>query len=150
MIVTLAIRQSQTGHCRSVVSFVISRNENRVTALVRNLLEPLAERILTFLELFDVRLEIVTHALDAREGSLACEDEFKIRGIEARQHSTPLFIEDVQRSSLERFNAIRSPEAAIGRIGQATDQLHITEVDTNRLVECTRVSKTVNTYTQYT
>ena len=41
--------------------------------LVRDLLEPLAEGVLTFLELFDVRLEVLTYALDAGEGPLAGE-----------------------------------------------------------------------------
>ncbi|MDL0126314.1 DNA polymerase I, partial [Halobacterium salinarum] len=41
-------------------------------------------------------------ALTKYFGKVAGDDDFKIRGIEARQRSTPPFIEDVQRDCLDR------------------------------------------------
>src|SRR6056297_3209820 len=52
-------------------------------------------------------------ALTKYFGKVAGDDEFKLRGIEARQRSTPSFIEDVQQDCLERFDATRSPDAVI-------------------------------------
>ncbi|AAG20834.1 Vng6163h (plasmid) [Halobacterium salinarum NRC-1] len=51
------------------------------------------------------------------------EDNFKIRGIEARQRSTPPFIEDVQRDCLDRLDATRSPDAVLGRLERAVNEL---------------------------
>jgi len=58
-------------------------------------------------------------ALTKYFGKVAGDDEFKIRGIEARQSSTPPFIEDVQRDCLERLNATRSPDAVLGCLERA-------------------------------
>jgi len=58
-------------------------------------------------------------ALTKYFGKVAGDDEFKIRGIEARQRSTPPFIEDVQRDCLERLNATRSPDAVLGCLERA-------------------------------
>ena len=77
-------------------------------------------------------------------------DEFKLRGIEARQRSTPAFIEDVQRECLERFDAVRSPEAVLTSLRDAIDRLHAGEVPIEDLVERNRVSKPLEGYTQNT
>ena len=37
---------------------------------------------------------------------------FKIRGIEARQHSTPPFIEDIQRDCLDRLDGTRCSDVS--------------------------------------
>jgi DNA polymerase I len=77
-------------------------------------------------------------------------DEFKIRGIEARQRSTPPFIEAVQRSCLDRFATTRSPEAVIKRAEEAIARLHAGHVDPADLVEEVRISKPLGTYTHTT
>lgn len=83
-------------------------------------------------------------------GKVAGEDEFKIRGIEARQRSTPKFVEDVQRDCLEILGRTQSPDAVISRLERAISDLHAGDVDPGRLVERNRVSKSVEAYTQYT
>jgi len=80
-------------------------------------------------------------ALTKYFGKVAGDDEFKIRGIEARQRSTPPFIEDVQRDCLDRLDATRSPDAVLGRLERAIDELQAGNVAVERLVERNRVSK---------
>ncbi|WP_277543671.1 type B DNA-directed DNA polymerase [Haloarcula laminariae] len=89
-------------------------------------------------------------ALTKYFGKVAAEDDFKIRGIEARQRSTPPFIEDVQRDCLERLDATQSPEAVLTRLQKAIEQLHTGKVQVERLVERNRVSKPLEGYTQNT
>ncbi|MDG5775236.1 type B DNA-directed DNA polymerase [Haloarculaceae archaeon H-GB2-1] len=89
-------------------------------------------------------------ALTKYFGKVAGEDKFKIRGIEARQRSTPPYIEDVQRSCLERFDATRSPEAVIRYLKKAIERLHAGEVPVEELVERNRVTKPLDCYTQTT
>ncbi|SFC70083.1 DNA polymerase I [Halobiforma haloterrestris] len=116
-------------------------------------------------EAVDVRLEHEAHydwvafvpqresaagALTKYFGRVAGEDEFKIRGIEARQRSTPEFIADVQRECLERFDVTRSPEAVLVCLEDALERLHAGTVPTDRLVERNRVSKPLEGYTQNT
>ncbi len=48
-------------------------------------------------------------ALTNSFGKVAGGDDFKIRGIEARQRSTPPYIEAVQQKCLERFDTTLSP-----------------------------------------
>ena len=64
-------------------------------------------------------------ALTKYFGKVAGENDFKIRGIEARQRSTPPFIEDVQRDCLQ----------------DAIKRLHAGTVPVEQLVERNRVSK---------
>jgi len=73
-----------------------------------------------------------------------------VTGIEARQRSTPTFIEKVQRECLERFDATRSPEAVLTLLRDAIDRLHAGEVPIEDLVERNRVSKPLERYTQNT
>ncbi|WP_187367440.1 type B DNA-directed DNA polymerase [Haloferax sp. KTX1] len=89
-------------------------------------------------------------ALTKYFGKVAGEDEFKIRGIEARQRSTPSFIEDVQRDCLDRLDATRSPDAVLGRLERAIKELHSGTVAAEQLVERNRVSKPLEGYTQNT
>ncbi|WP_135536505.1 type B DNA-directed DNA polymerase [Halostella pelagica] len=89
-------------------------------------------------------------ALTKYFGKVAGKDEFKIRGIEARQRSTPEFIEDVQRDCLEILGQTQSSDAVINRLERAISELHAGDVDSDRLVERNRVSKPVEAYTQYT
>jgi DNA polymerase I len=69
---------------------------------------------------------------------------------EARQHSTPLFIEEVQLECLKRFNAIRSLEAVLTSLRDTIDRLHAVEVPIKQLVERNRVSKPLEEYTNQT
>jgi DNA polymerase I len=83
-------------------------------------------------------------------GKVAGEDDFKIRGIEARQRSTPPFIEDVQRDCLERFDTTRSPDAVLDCLQNTIKRLHARTVPVEQLVERNRVSKPLEGYTQNT
>ncbi len=89
-------------------------------------------------------------ALTKYFGSVAGEDTFKLRGIEARQRSTPRFIENVQRSCLSRFDATRSPEAVLDCLQAAIQQLHAGKVPVDDLLKRRRVSKPLSGYTQNT
>jgi DNA polymerase I len=89
-------------------------------------------------------------ALTKYFGKVAGDDDFKIRGIEARQRSTPPFIEDVQRDCLDRLDATRSPDAVLGRLERAIDELQAGNVAVERLVERNRVSKPLERYTNQT
>ena len=89
-------------------------------------------------------------ALTKYFGKVAGEDDFKIRGIEARQRSTPAFIEDVQRDCLKRLDATRSADAVLGLLERAIDELQADNVPVEQLVERNRVSKPLEGYTQNT
>ena len=89
-------------------------------------------------------------ALTKYFGKVAGDDNFKIRGIEARQRSTPPFIENVQRNCLERLDATRSPAAVLDCLQDAVRRLHAGTVPIEHLVERNRVSKPLEGYTQNT
>ncbi|MCL9813493.1 type B DNA-directed DNA polymerase [Natranaeroarchaeum aerophilus] len=89
-------------------------------------------------------------ALTKYFGKVAGADEFKIRGLEARQRTTPPFIEDVQRDCLDRLAGTRSPDAVLRRLERAIEALHNGEVAVDRLVKRNRVSKPLEGYTQNT
>jgi len=83
-------------------------------------------------------------------GKVADDDEFKIRGIEARQRSTPRLIEDIQRDCLERLDTTRSPKAVLRHLEEAIEKLHTGDVAVEKLIERNRVSKPLEGYTQNT
>ena len=89
-------------------------------------------------------------ALTKYFGKVAGDDDFKIRGIEARQRSTPPFIEDIQRDCLDRLDATRSPDAVLGRLERAIDELQAGNVAVERLVERNHASKPLEGYSQNT
>jgi DNA polymerase I len=89
-------------------------------------------------------------ALTKYFGKVAGEDDFKIRGIEARQRSTPPFIKEVQRECLKRFDATRSPEAVLSCLEDAIERLHTGEVPVEQLIKRNRISKPLEGYTQNT
>ena len=89
-------------------------------------------------------------ALTKYFGKVAGADEFKVRGIKARQRSTPPFIEKVQRDCLEQFDVTRSPDAVIDSLQDALTRLHAGTVPIESLVERNRVSKPLERYTQNT
>ncbi len=94
--------------------------------------------------------ESTAGALTKYFGKVDSGDKFKIRGIEARQRSTPSFVEDVQRECLDRLNETLSPEAVLRYLEQAIAELHAGEVGVDQLVERNRVSKPLERYTQNT
>ncbi|WP_049911833.1 type B DNA-directed DNA polymerase [Halorubrum kocurii] len=83
-------------------------------------------------------------------GKVAGDDGFKIRGIEARQRSTPPLIKDVQRDCLDRLDATRSPDAVLDCLQNAIKRLHAGTVPVEQLVKRNRVSKPLEGYTQNT
>ncbi|WP_202904589.1 type B DNA-directed DNA polymerase [Haloarcula rubripromontorii] len=89
-------------------------------------------------------------ALTKYFGKVAGADDFKVRGIEVRQRSTPPFIEKVQRDCLEQFDATRSPDTVIDSLQDAVTRLHAGTVPIEDLVERNRVSKPLEGYTQNT
>ena len=89
-------------------------------------------------------------ALTKYFGKVAGEDDFKIRGIEARQRSTPPFIKEVQRECLKRFDATRSPEAVLSCLEDAIERLHTGEVPVEQLIKRNRISKPLEGYTRNT
>ena len=89
-------------------------------------------------------------ALTKYFGKVAEKDELRIRGIEARQRSTPPFIEDIQRSCLKRLDATRSPDAVLNYLQDAIKRLHTGMVPVEQLVERNRVSTPLEGYTQNT
>ncbi|RLM42031.1 type B DNA-directed DNA polymerase [Haloarcula sp. Atlit-47R] len=89
-------------------------------------------------------------ALTKYFGKVSGEEEFKLRGIEARQRSTPPFIEGVQRECIEVLDETRSADAVIRRLKAAIASLHSGEVAADQLVERNRVSKPLEGYTQNT
>ena len=80
-------------------------------------------------------------ALTKYFGKVAGDDEYKIRGIEARKRSTPTFIEDIQRDCLERLDATRSPDTVLYCLQDAIKCLHAGTVPVEQLVERNCVSK---------
>ncbi|WP_311170869.1 type B DNA-directed DNA polymerase [Halobellus ordinarius] len=133
-----------------------------VAAADRESITELADRIT---EAVEIKLEHESHydwvafvpqrdsnagALTKYFGKVADEDEFKIRGIEARQRSTPPFIANVQRDCIEQFDATRSPEAVLRILSDAIEELHEGTVAVDQLVEKNRVSKPIEGYTQRT
>ncbi len=104
----------------------------------REHLEMLAAEIT---ECIQIRLEL---------GKVDSDDEFKIRDIEARQRSTPPFVETVQQDCLDRLDATRSPTAVLGCLQDAIERLHAGGVPVEDLVERNRVSKTLEGYSQNT
>ncbi|MFC7043841.1 type B DNA-directed DNA polymerase [Halonotius sp. GCM10025705] len=89
-------------------------------------------------------------ALTKYFGKVADKDEFKLRGIEARQRSTPAFIEAVQRDCLEQFDATRSPDIVLDCLRDAIERLHAEGVPVEQLIERNRVTKPLEGYTQNT
>jgi DNA polymerase I len=89
-------------------------------------------------------------ALTKYFGAVADRDEYKIRGIEARQRSTPQFVESLQRELLRVVDRERSPAAVADRVARALGQLRCGAVDSSNLVITKRVSKEPAAYQQRT
>jgi DNA polymerase I len=78
------------------------------------------------------------------------ESSYKRRGIEARQRSTPPFLEAVQLELIQALGRTRSPEAVCDRLQREIAALARGDVPPNRLAITNRVSKRVEEYSQST
>jgi len=77
-------------------------------------------------------------------------DAIKMRGIEARQRSTPSWVTTVQEDALRVFDATQSPEAVCDVCRRHLTALRHGDVATDDLVVANRVSKHADAYTQET
>ena len=76
--------------------------------------------------------------------------DYKFRGIETRQRSTPAFVADVQRDLVEVLDEHREPEAVCDRLARAISRLRSGGVDPDDLVVRTSASKELTDYDQRT
>ena len=89
-------------------------------------------------------------ALTKYFGKVAGEDEYKYRGIECRQRSTPSYIDEAQKALIRAVDEYRDPEAVCEELRSWVDRLERGAVDPNELVITNRVSKKREDYTQST
>ena len=87
-------------------------------------------------------------ALTKYFGKVAGEDEYKYRGIECRQRSTPSYIDEAQKALIRAVDEHRDPEAVCEELRSWVDRLERGVVDPNELVITNRVSKKREDYTQ--
>lgn len=71
---------------------------------------------------------------------------FKVRGIEARQRSTPPYVAECQRDMLEAFDTHRTPEAVCDLLKRQVQRLRSGNVDADDLLVRKRVSKEADQY----
>jgi DNA polymerase, archaea type len=76
--------------------------------------------------------------------------EYKYRGIECRQRSTPVWIKTAQRELIETLDSSRSPETVCDRLQRQLGELRSGQVDPQALAIDNRASKHVTEYSQYT
>ncbi|WP_254663091.1 DNA polymerase domain-containing protein [Haladaptatus sp. W1] len=89
-------------------------------------------------------------ALTKYFGKVAGEDEYKYRGIECRQRSSPSYIDEAQKALIRAVDAYRDPEAVCEELRSWVDRLERGAVDPSELVITNRVSKKKEDYTQST
>jgi DNA polymerase I len=89
-------------------------------------------------------------ALTKYFGKVAGRDEYKLRGIEARQRSTPPFVEELQRDLIRTLEEHRDPEAVCDRLQRGVARLERGDVPAEELVITKRVSKRPEAYQQRT
>ncbi|WP_227380240.1 hypothetical protein [Haladaptatus halobius] len=80
-------------------------------------------------------------ALTKYFGKVTGEDEYKYRGIECRQRSTPTYIDEAHKELIRAMDAYRDPEAVCGELRSWVDRLERGVVDPDELVITNRVSK---------
>lgn len=83
---------------------------------------------------------------DSNAGALnryfgATDEGFTIKGIEARQRSTPEYIEDCQRALITTLDTHRAPEPVLDQLADQLARLRAGEVDPDELVVRRRVSQ---------
>lgn len=89
-------------------------------------------------------------ALTKYFGRVSGSDEYKLRGIEARQRSTPAFVEDLQRGLIRTLDQARAPESVADRLQRGVRRLQRGDVDPSDLLVRKRVSKRPEEYEQRT
>jgi DNA polymerase I len=104
---------------------------------------------------FVPRREEATGALNRYFGKLAnrsggSRDDYKLRGIECRQHSTPPFVVEAQLDGIRALDRARAPGPVCDRIAAHRRQLLAGEVPAADLVTATRPSKPAGTYDRET
>jgi len=93
---------------------------------------------------------------DGRGGSLTsyfgkkASGEYKYRGIEVRQRSTPAFVGRVQEDLIETLDEHRAAEPVVNRLARHLNELRSGSVEPEDLVIRTRASKPVEGYDQRT
>jgi DNA polymerase I len=87
-------------------------------------------------------------ALNRYFGKVADSEEYKLRGIEARQRSTPVHIKDCQQELLDVFDATLAPQQVIQHLQVQVNELKQGRVDPEQLVVRKRVSKEKEEYRQ--
>jgi len=87
-------------------------------------------------------------ALTKYFGKVAGRDEYKYRGIELRQRSTPEYIANVQRDLIDSLHEHREPEPVADRLARHLNDVRSGSVDPNELTIQTRVSKPLDAYQQ--
>ncbi|WP_332900222.1 type B DNA-directed DNA polymerase [Haladaptatus sp. CMSO5] len=76
--------------------------------------------------------------------------EYKYRGIEVRQRSTPPFVKKAQKDLIEMLDTHRSPEVVCDRLQLWLQKLRTGNVELSDLVITNRVSKSLDEYSQST
>lgn len=99
---------------------------------------------------FVPRVDSEAGALNRYFAKYSDEDDFKTRGIEVRQRSTPAFIETCQMELLQTLDNHRTPQAVCDRLARQIDALQAGDVEPEELLIKKRVSKQVDEYSQYT
>ncbi|WP_227356355.1 type B DNA-directed DNA polymerase [Haladaptatus salinisoli] len=89
-------------------------------------------------------------ALTKYFGKVAGEDEYKYRGIECRQRSTPPFVDEAQKALITALDEHRAPEPVCEELRSWIDRLRRGDVDPIDLVITNRVSKARDDYAQST
>jgi DNA polymerase, archaea type len=89
-------------------------------------------------------------ALTKYFGKVAGEDEYKYRGIECRQRSSPAYIDEAQKALIRAVDAYRDPEVVCEELRSWVDRLERGAVDQSELVITNRVSKKREDYTHST
>ncbi len=89
-------------------------------------------------------------ALTKYFGKVAGTDEYKYRGIEVRQRSTPAYIKDAQEALIRALDRYRDPAAVCDVLAARIEELRSGAVAPEELVIRQRVSKRPEEYTQRT
>ncbi|GAB3686658.1 type B DNA-directed DNA polymerase [Salinarchaeum chitinilyticum] len=78
------------------------------------------------------------------------EDEYKFRGVEVRQRSTPEFVAQAQEAMIQAFDEERTPEAVCRVLSAWIERLERGDVPDDQLLVKNRTSKDVGDYSSYT
>ena len=99
---------------------------------------------------FAPRKDSAEGALNRYFAKVKDEDEYKKRGIELRQRSTPPYIDACQQELLEVLDEHRAPAPVCDRLEVQLGELRRGDVDPSDLVIRRRVSKPADEYSHYT